>query len=179
MGKRKDWHEKYFQSRKAEELSYHAESIDLYWAALGKICDSPIEQALGFALQMTLTEALIPERYPVAYLSIRPYKNWPAMIDDGQPRIAIFPQSQVGTYRADFLILCECNDVKFWIVVECDGHDFHERTKEQAKRDRARDRWMTANNISVLRFTGSEIYADPSACANQVADFISNKFGEF
>lgn len=54
------------------------------------------------------------------------------------------------------------------IVVEADGHDFHERTKEQARKDRSTDRWLQEHGWTVLRFTGSEIYADAGACADQI-----------
>jgi hypothetical protein len=55
-------------------------------------------------------------------------------------------------YRADFLITVEDWN---WergqfqlskLVVEVDGHDFHERTKEQAQRDKSRDRAMVAQD---------------------------------
>jgi very-short-patch-repair endonuclease len=52
-------------------------------------------------------------------------------------------------------------------VVECDGHDFHERTKEQAASDKARDRALQALGMRVLRFTGSEIWSDPLVCARE------------
>lgn len=52
------------------------------------------------------------------------------------------------------------------IAVELDGHDFHERTKEQASRDKARDRLLTVGGWSVLRYTGSDVYAR----AEQIAD---------
>jgi hypothetical protein len=50
-------------------------------------------------------------------------------------------------------------------VIECDGHDFHERTKEQAAHDKRRDRHMQGLGLKVLRFTGSEVWADPFGCA--------------
>lgn len=46
------------------------------------------------------------------------------------------------------------------VAVELDGHDFHERTKEQARRDRARERRLIAMGWTVVRFTGSEVYQD-------------------
>ncbi|GAB1268124.1 hypothetical protein NBRC116493_13770 [Aurantivibrio infirmus] len=68
-------------------------------------------------------------------------------------------------YRADFLlVLTRWNhetgqtDTIEEMVVEVDGHDYHERTKEQAKRDRSRDRSMTASGLTVFRFTGSELF---------------------
>jgi hypothetical protein len=54
------------------------------------------------------------------------------------------------------------------LIIECDGHDFHERTKEQAAKDRSRDRAATIAGIDVLRFTGSEIWRDPWECAGQI-----------
>lgn len=78
----------------------------------------------------------------------------------------------VGRYVPDFLILAEQDGRIFKCVVEVDGHDFHEKTKEQAAHDKKRDRWFQTNGYSVLRFTGSEVYADPKGCAGQVHDHV-------
>lgn len=56
------------------------------------------------------------------------------------------------------------------IVCECDGHQFHEATKEQAARDRSRDRRLQAAGYIVFRFTGSEIAADADACAASIIE---------
>jgi very-short-patch-repair endonuclease len=58
------------------------------------------------------------------------------------------------------------------LVVECDGHDFHERTKLQAARDRARDRRSQHDGIPVFRFTGSELWADAWGRAREVIEFV-------
>lgn len=73
-----------------------------------------------------------------------------------------------GDYRLDFAFECDGKRV----AVECDGHEFHERTKEQAARDKARDRSLVAAGWQVLRFTGSEIWADPGKCASEVGAVI-------
>lgn len=65
---------------------------------------------------------------------------------------------------------------KTLVAIECDGHDYHERTKEQAKRDKSRDRQMMALGVQTLRFTGSEIFADPTACAADVFDVSVRKY---
>ena len=54
------------------------------------------------------------------------------------------------------------------VVVECDGHDFHERTKEQARKDRRRDRELQAKGYLVLRYTGSEVWRDPWGCVEDI-----------
>jgi len=84
------------------------------------------------------------------------------------PLDAIRPQHVFGGYRLDFAILHNGRKV----CVEADGHDYHERTKEQASHDRARDRALTLAGWSVLRFTGSEIYRDAGACASQVVQAV-------
>lgn len=80
-------------------------------------------------------------------------------------------QQPVGNYRADFLFsILDKDGSQKGLVVEVDGHDFHERTKAQAARDKARDRWMTSEGYQVMRFTGSEVYANPFKCAQEVAN---------
>lgn len=83
-------------------------------------------------------------------------------------------QAQIGSYRVDFLLTPP--EVKRRYVIECDGHDFHERTKEQAARDRARDRDLVSDGYVVLRFTGSEIWRDPWGCAMDVETQIMNEW---
>lgn len=79
--------------------------------------------------------------------------------------LLIWPQRPLGQYRIDFSI----NDR---LLVECDGHDFHERTKEQAAYDRERDRFCQMSGRRVLRFTGSEIMRDAWSCAGQTWDHL-------
>lgn len=83
--------------------------------------------------------------------------------------IELFPQYHIegiNNYRVDFLIvyhfpgwqgLVNVSPYDIKIVVECDGYEFHERTKEQATRDKQRDRDLTSLGYVVLRYTGSEI----------------------
>lgn len=71
-------------------------------------------------------------------------------------------------YRVDITLRFE--DVQ--LAIECDGHDFHERTKEQAERDRSRDRALSKAGWLVLRFTGREIYRDALKCAEEVLDAV-------
>ena len=71
-----------------------------------------------------------------------------------------------GAYRADFAVTTP-EGAK--VVVECDGHEFHEKTREQAARDKKRDRELQIAGWMVLRFTGSEIYRGAEYCARDVA----------
>lgn len=83
-------------------------------------------------------------------------------------------QQQLGDWRVDFIIhffdAGYPNRSQKWtrLIVETDGHDFHERTKAQAARDRKRDRLSQHQGLPVLRFTGSDLWADPWSCATEV-----------
>lgn len=80
----------------------------------------------------------------------------------------LMPQARVGRYRVDFLILAHGPGGERRIAVECDGHEWHERTKDQAARDKLRDRELLLAGVPVMRFTGSEIWRDPGACYRHI-----------
>jgi hypothetical protein len=149
------------------------------WEILTGYCESPIEFTLACELyhRFTIAEQRIP------YI-IRPDGH-------GLPKLGYTfePQRRFGPYKADFAITflepekdpggsgiytyddmphCYCAR----LVVECDGHDFHDRTKEQAARDKKRDRILLTNGWPVARFTGSEIHADVGRCAEQVIQIL-------
>lgn len=93
----------------------------------------------------------------------------------GSAKTICAQQVQIGPHRVDFLFVRERadNEPPCYVVVECDGHEFHEKTKEQAARDKSRDRDLTNCGMTVMRFTGSEIWADAGACAQEVLTFLS------
>jgi very-short-patch-repair endonuclease len=72
-------------------------------------------------------------------------------------------QEQVGPYRVDFVLEAFGAEV----VIEVDGHDFHEKTKKQAAHDKRRDRFLTQQGYAVIHFTGSEVWANPFLCAEE------------
>jgi len=120
-------------------------------------CESPIEailyQALGIVNRLS---------YPRLVLSVH-------------------TQHKIGNFRVDFLINAReehefRNEKKSFaasVIVECDGHDFHEKTKEQALRDKSRDRALQQFGHKVFHFTGSEIWNDPFTCAIEILEFLS------
>lgn len=54
------------------------------------------------------------------------------------------------------------------LAIEIDGHEFHEKTKEQVAKDKARERRLVRSGHYVVRFAGSEVFADPVACWKEV-----------
>lgn len=96
--------------------------------------------------------------------------------------LIVRPQAVIGARRVDFLIHgpdFSDNAKGKWrrLIVECDGHEFHERTKEQAAKDRAKDRLAVMAGMDCFRFTGSEIWRDPMGCAEQILDWASKDWG--
>jgi len=141
------------------------------WVTTDFQCESPIERVMAAALVSAFRFLT-----PIPTRTGKPHAD-PNKEGSAPAQISIFPQAIIGEWRADFLIIS--NPYYEWgspirIVVECDGHEFHERTKHQAARDRGRDRKMQQLGYVVLRFTGSEIWADPMRCAHEVASCLLN-----
>jgi very-short-patch-repair endonuclease len=131
------------------------------------LCESPIEQRLLAALFWT----------GYGYRSA-PVEIWDCTMPFGKPQtdVVIAPQYQIEKHRVDFAIFINgVANEEIKIVVECDGHDFHEKTKKQAARDKRRDRDLQIAGGKVLRFTGSEIWRDHEACAQQVDSLAVNE----
>ena len=94
------------------------------------------------------------------------------------------PEITVGrrSYRCDFEVLPADTDVHYhatelfgltWhnVVIELDGHDYHERTKEQVTYRNRRDRDFLKAGVRVFHFSGSELHANPIATIKEVTDF--------
>lgn len=73
--------------------------------------------------------------------------------------------------RTDALIVAH----QSFLVVELDGHDFHERTKEQARRDKSRDRELQMLGCDVFRFTGSEVWKEPVRPIQEIYQWMRSK----
>lgn len=86
--------------------------------------------------------------------------------------IFIKPQFQIGFYRADFLVYNTYCRTRVPVLVELDGHNFHDRDKHQRAYEKARDRFFVKHGFKVLHFTGSEIVADPHKAAFEVLSVI-------
>lgn len=114
----------------------------------------------------------------VDYMKARPFDPISRSI------LLVALQTKVAGWRTDFVFYAPSLLQKFesprvptviehWraLIVECDGHDYHERTKEQAARDRSRDRKAQQEGFTIYRFTGSEIWRDPLGCAERIFDW--------
>jgi very-short-patch-repair endonuclease len=86
-------------------------------------------------------------------------------------------------YIADF---CLYNDgyvntflkSEFKLVIECDGYEFHQKTKEQVQKDNERELALKMAGYDVLRFSGTQIFNNPLKCAEDTYNYIIKKIQE-
>jgi len=132
--------------------------------------DSPIERALAAGFMVALVGA-----------GLGPSHVWHVLPDHNFEHISInrkgcnvYPQIVIGQYRVDFLVDLQWRDgnSRVTAVMECDGHDFHEKTKEQATRDKERERYLQSLGLIILRYSGSEIWRDPVAAAEDALSIL-------
>lgn len=137
--------------------------IEFSWRQLTSKCQSPIEHRLA-AEFLFLNDGYSQFQFDHA-----------EGVSPPEFMTLITPQAKVGRFTVDFLFSCHLKGKVDHVVVECDGHDFHEKTKDQAQRDKSRDRDLAAKGYTVLRFTGSEIYRDSKKCAEEVESLVQSK----
>jgi hypothetical protein len=147
---------------------------DQAYEASKLIYESPLEKAMALAMCIACRLSY-PEIKFHAELGLS-VKDAERIVHEAWPRVwaVIFPQVVTGDYRVDFLIMHPEGAVGSRMtgtIVECDGHEFHEKTKDQAARDKARDRDLQIAGYTVLHYTGSEIWNDPIRCASDALGF--------
>ncbi len=147
-----------------------------------------IKSALwGVASLAPYVDSPIEERFLVALVAIDELSG-PSSIDfhghgihhvvrtsrESSSHLVITGQAPVGQYRADFLLEWGFFGMEARVAVELDGHDFHEKTKEQVARGKKRDRFFAAQDLPLLRFSGSEVHKDATACAQEALALLSS-----
>ena len=149
-----------------------SDSVDLRLCELHDCmekCKSPIEQMMAIAINEWLKDKDALETEFRLQIEIKKVQaQEPIKMKSGK------------TYIPDFTIPVFNHKYKRTqaFIVECDGHEFHERTKEQVSRDNTRERELMAAGYVVIRFSGSEIYKDPFHCGFEVLDIIFHHCGK-
>jgi very-short-patch-repair endonuclease len=147
-------------------------------------CESPIEQLLGIELAYLEVDGFafgksMDLRCLDAPLDV---ENLERYCPNGVDRFnLLFAQPQIANYRVDFLILSryrgDHQNIKR-LIIECDGHEYHERTREQAARDKQRSNELQYHGFKVFRYTGSQIYNNARGCAADVKKHIERPSAE-
>lgn len=87
----------------------------------------------------------------------------------------IEPQAHIGSYRVDFLMTQNGigpDGILTPVVVELDGHAFHDKDQRQRSYEKARDRFLVRSGYRVLHFTGSDVVADPFKVAFEALEML-------
>jgi hypothetical protein len=158
-----------------DKTNYPANAVAM---KLYNLVESPAELILGQALFALLST--LYERW-----SCWVYSNteFDALRRDGKASakgemlIALVPQCRTdGVGRLDFgIFIPALSKEKPIVAVECDGHDFHERTREQASSDRERDRALSKLAIPLMRFTGTDVVRKSTEVAQEIVEFFDER----
>ena len=162
----------YDADRKDDIRDYLVDEVSLHLLALSSDaqmeleeslidCESPIEQLLAMALKNLDIKHIYKFNPFVDIVDIEKQE----VIDCGDKK-----------YRVDFLIpVIYKNQENICFVVECDGHEFHQKTKEQVEKDNIRMRKLQKYGYEVIRFSGTEIWHRPYKCAEEILKIILSK----
>jgi very-short-patch-repair endonuclease len=142
---------------------YH-EQIRTAIARATPLCESPIEKML--------LPWLVSQEY-------RLFKYNPAVLLPGETQdyvpftVAVIPQLPIGRYRVDFALAMSRGGPIRFVIVECDGAEFHDGV-ENVVRDVNRDVRLESNGrvLTVVRLSGQEINRSPARAANKAMEAV-------
>lgn len=112
---------------------------------------------------------------------------------ENKQKIFLFPQKEVDCngkkYYLDFEFNAEdyltyltfgeeIENKNFKLDIECDGYEFHQKTKEQVQHDNEREYDLKIAGYEVLRFSGTQIFNNPLKCAEDTYNYILKKIKE-
>ena len=122
-------------------------------------CESPIEQILWLTLNL----------YALKFNKKYVFEEQAEIEANGK------------SYRIDFLYQEDYEeDIEhpFRLAIECDGHDYHEKTKEQVIKRNKRDMDLKMAGYDVLHYSGSQIFKKPMGCVIDIFDYITKQLKE-
>ena len=142
-----------------------------------KSCESPIEQ-LFISAFMVLVKINYFKHEQISVTR----DTW---VNYG---ISVYQQHQIGKYRVDFLIthssgefidlinLSTFPDNKHKkVIVELDGHEFHDKDERQRRYEKQRDRFFACRGYHVFHFTGSEVVKNPFNVAAECLAYLTSE----
>lgn len=167
--------ERYLADLRAQYAEQALARMDEYMA----VCDSPIEQIalaafiVGWGFMLGTDSQLTDIANVAICCGISRYRLGLISCPRDDARTFLFVQADVAkesrVYRLDFAY-SPGPDRK--LALELDGDDYHERTADQAERDKSRDRRLQRAGWQVLRFTGREVCRDPNLLLDELAKHL-------
>ena len=132
----------------------------------------------GFIENMKMCESPLERAFLVGMLAYSREFMTPNLLKQGE---VIELQKKIGNYRCDFVYTpnSENQTSKKPIVIEVDGHSYHEKSVKQATNDRQRDRFLADKGYKVLRFHRAEIEASLEEAIASLDDSINAHLSDF
>lgn len=151
------------------DLFYFASICDIECIINEKLldCESPIEQ-LFMICWINNVSSDINTPYLTSICEVQQHE---LTLDNIDMRIDFYMEHHLKNFNGESKLLK--------IAVEFDGHEFHKSTKEQVSKDNQRDMILQKHDIHVLRFSGSDIWANPYQQVKKLSDFIWTKHYQF
>ncbi len=125
-------------------------------------------------------ESFIERRFLVALLfsetfSFEPMARPPLAVARDAFGITLGMQVPVGPYFVDFTLTHVATPLR--LAIELDGHAFHRRTAREAEYEARREREISEEGWTVLRFTGAEVMREPGRVARQAYERLRGRVG--
>jgi len=171
----------------------HVEDMDLVVDAHRRVIESTVDadiadalNTLGSPIEATFFYALWAiciERRLSFDVRFNEADVW-CIVCEGEKstRFRVTPQWPFGRKKIDFHLDYQklsgfdkdspVYDESKVLLIECDGHDFHEKTKKQASSDKRRDRMLQTEGHTIFRYSGSDIYNEPLKCADECLTYL-------
>jgi very-short-patch-repair endonuclease len=121
----------------------------------------------------------IEQLFFMASQAVLAFSNAEILYCHGAENIQISSQEKIGKYRADFVLHHIDHGTNYRVinrvVVELDGHAFHDKDESQRRYEKARDRFFTSEGYKVLHFTGKEVTDNPFKVAAECISLLLNQ----
>lgn len=155
----------FLESAAARYGRIHAEKFAgrMHTQMIERGIESPIEDMFFIAVNLQCAA-----RYKDVNPDPDEYVGNTPIFPDG---VFLTPQVQVDKYRVDFL-LQRTTGKDPGVVIELDGHAFHDKDKKQRSYEKARDRALVKAGYRVLHYTGSDVAADPYRVAFEALEVL-------
>ena len=145
------------------ELGYNSGTIEYI--------KSPIEQIFFIAFLTVLHQKLSHESLGIDIVPLCQYEQ----NIDGYDYVHDFAfYIDVYSLRNRFKL----KDCMFMssVTIECDGHDYHNKTKRQVSNGNKRSNAMQQSGLTVIHFSGSDLFKYPYQCAEEAYCVIIKKY---
>jgi len=144
-------------------------NIDLWNKCQEQGMESPIEQILYCALKTIRKLNYIEEAEPWEDEKITYLRG-----------LGFYPQYQIEKYRVDFLVgnyifTKDHIQIKKEVIVECDSQQFHDRSEQERRYEKQRDRFLQSKNYKIFHYTGAEIFKNPLLIAQEIIAYVMEK----